>query len=257
MTDRRPYIGGNWKMNTNRETAATLTRDVVEAIGDRASRVDVAVFPPFPYLLTVGAVLRERNSPITLGAQDLWLNPDGAFTGEVSAEMLEDCGVRPVLAGHSERRQVIGEADELVNLKVRRTLEAGLDCVLCVGETLEQRDAGETDKVNERQVRAGLAEVTPAQMPRVVIAYEPVWAIGTGKTATPDDAQDAHAKIRSVLTDLYGQHLADATRIIYGGSMKPGNAAELIAQPDIDGGLIGGASLKGADFGQIVAAAAG
>jgi triosephosphate isomerase len=170
--------------------------------------------------------------------------------------MLVDCGCRSVLAGHSERRHVIGETNEQVNAKVRAALEAELDVVLCVGETLNQREKGETDAVNALQIREGLAEVGQRQMEKVVIAYEPVWAIGTGKTATPDDAQDAHAKIRSLLGDMYGADVAERTRIIYGGSMKPSNAASLIAQPDVDGGLIGGASLKVDDFSAIVKAAA-
>ena len=170
--------------------------------------------------------------------------------------MLRDCGVRAVLAGHSERRHVIGEDDRTVNRKVGAALEAGLVCVLCVGETLEEREAGRTDEVNERQVRLGLAGVPVERMSAVVIAYEPVWAIGTGRTATPEDAQDAHLKIRGVVSQLHGEGVASAVRIIYGGSMKPDNAEALMAMPDVDGGLIGGASLKAADFGAIVRAGA-
>jgi len=247
MSERKPFVGGNWKMNTNRTTAADLTRGVVDGSKD-LSRVDIAVFPPFPYLLAVKSILRDRGSSIKLGAQDCYHKPDGAFTGEISIEMLKDCGVQVVLCGHSERRHVIGEPDELVNLKVRAVLEAGLECVLCVGETLSQREAGHTDPVNQRQVRTGLADVPLDSMSRVTIAYEPVWAIGTGKTSTPEDAQDVHAKVRKLLASLYNPDIAARTRIIYGGSVKPSNAAALFASPDIDGGLIGGASLKAADF---------
>jgi triosephosphate isomerase len=171
--------------------------------------------------------------------------------------MLDDCGVGAVLAGHSERRHVIGEDDRAVNKKVLAALAGGMTSVLCVGETLEQREAGQTDEVNEKQTRLGLARVSTQDMARVVIAYEPVWAIGTGRTATPEDAQDAHVKIRAVVSQLFDGAVASAVRIIYGGSMKPDNAQTLMAQPDIDGGLIGGASLKAGDFGAIIRAAAG
>ena len=169
--------------------------------------------------------------------------------------MLADCSVTAVLTCHSERRHVIGESDELVNQKTKRSLESGLTAVLCIGEQLIEREAGETDAVNERQIRAGLSGVSEADLRRVVIAYEPVWAIGTGKTATPEDAQDAHAKIRALIASMYSDAAAGSMRIIYGGSMKPGNAVELMAMPDIDGGLVGGASLNAADFCGILSAA--
>lgn len=250
---RTPVIGGNWKMNTDAGSAEALARAVAEGCGS-ISGVETFVCPPFPYLARVGAALSDT---VTLAAQNMWHEPDGAFTGEVSAAMLKDCGVRVVLTGHSERRHVIGEGDGLINKKTRAALDAGLTAVLCIGETLDQREGGETDAVNERQLRAGLDGVTAGQMASVIIAYEPVWAIGTGKTATPADAQNAHAKIRAVLADLYGAEAAQATRIQYGGSVKPANASELFGQPDIDGGLIGGASLKAGDFLDIVRAAAG
>ncbi len=253
---RTPVIGGNWKMNTNAESARALAEAVGGGCGAIAG-VEVFVCPPFPYLRRVGGVLTDAGGGVALAAQDVWHEPDGAFTGEVSAAMLLDCGVSVVLTGHSERRHVVGEDDDLINKKTRSALSAGLSVVLCIGETLDQRENGETDAVNERQLWAGLDGVSADQMTSVIIAYEPVWAIGTGKTATPDDAQDAHAKIRGVLGDLYGAGVAGATRIQYGGSVKPGNAAELFAQPDIDGGLIGGASLKADDFLAIVRAAAG
>ena len=255
MSERKPYVGGNWKMNTNRGTSADLARGVVDGLKTQTG-VDVVVFPPFPYLLSTKAILRDRGSSLKLGAQDVYHKPDGAFTGEVSADMLIDCGVQVTLAGHSERRHVLGENDELVNVKVRASLDAGLECILCVGETLAQREAGHTDIINHRQVRTGLAEVTADMMQHVVIAYEPVWAIGTGKTATPEDAQDAHNKIRKLLAHLYNADVAARTRILYGGSVKAQNAEELFRQPDIDGGLIGGASLKAPEFVAICQAAA-
>jgi len=253
MPYRKPFVGGNWKMNTDQAAAAELTRSVAEGLAETPA--DVAVFPPFPYLLTVGSILRERGSTIMLGAQDVYHEGNGAFTGEVSLDMLKDCGVAAVLIGHSERRHVINEPDELIALKTRAVIEAGLHAVLCIGETLGQREAGETDAVNERQLRSALAEISGEHAAHLTVAYEPVWAIGTGKTATPADAQNAHAAARAVLGDLLGAEAAASIRIQYGGSMKPANAAELLAQPDIDGGLIGGASLKPADFAAIVKAA--
>ncbi len=277
---RTPTIGGNWKMNTSLETGPALAREIAAGLGE-APACEVVVFPPFPFLLAVGEALGGGTalpgdtalravrgssedtarravppSPIKLGAQDCSSEPGGAFTGEVSIEMLKDCGVSVVLTGHSERRHVIGERDELINAKTRAVLEGGLECVLCIGETLDQREAGRTDAINEAQLRAGLAGVSADQMASVTIAYEPVWAIGTGKVATPEDAQAAHARCRGVLAEIFGEEVAAATRIQYGGSMKPANAPDLLAQPDIDGGLIGGASLKAADFLAIIAATA-
>jgi len=255
VRDRKPFVGGNWKMNTNRTTSADLTRGVVDALAP-VTGVDIAIYPPFPYLLAVRSILRDRGSSIQLGAQDCYNKPDGAFTGEVSLEMLKDCGVQTVLAGHSERRHVIGEDDEIVNTKLRAIVEAGLTGILCIGETLEQRESGHTDPVNQRQLRGGLADISADALEKIVIAYEPVWAIGTGKTATPEDAQDVHAKLRKLLSQMYNADVAKRTRIIYGGSVKASNAEELFRQPDIDGGLIGGASLKAPEFAGIVKAAA-
>ena len=254
---RKPIVGGNWKMNTNAATGAALAEAVCRGVGAEALQCEVAVFPPFVYLREVGAVIRKAGGGgVMLGAQDVYFEPDGAFTGEVSVAMLKDCGVSIVLTGHSERRHVLGETDDIINRKTRAVLDAGLMCILCVGEKLDQREGGETDRVNAAQLTAGLKNVTGEQMHRVVIAYEPVWAIGTGKTATPADAQDAHTKIRALLETLYGGAIAEATRIQYGGSVKGSNAAELMDQADIDGGLIGGASLKADEFLAIVRAAA-
>jgi len=267
---RRPVVGGNWKMNTDCRTGPILAAAVHEGLrADVAECVEVVVFPPMCYLMHVGATLAERGSPVKLGAQNLWHEDNGAYTGEVSARMLADCGASYVLIGHSERRHVVGETDELIGKKLRAAVAGGLRAVLCVGETLAQREAGETDAVNERQLRSALAGVHGGVcggsgggvggggggMERVVIAYEPVWAIGTGKTATPEDAQRAHEQIRSVLAGMFDRETADRTPIQYGGSVKPSNAAELFAMPDIDGGLIGGASLEAETFLSIVNAA--
>jgi triosephosphate isomerase len=243
---RKPFVGGNWKMNLHRGDAKSLVQGLTKSLNQ--NHADVAIFPAFPYLAEVAQQLCEAGSHIKLGAQDFYFQPNGAFTGEVSLSMLKDVGVRVVLVGHSERRHVIGESDELINRKVRAALDAGLEVILCVGEKLEQREQGQTDAVNAGQTLLGLAGVKAEQMGRVTIAYEPVWAIGTGKNATPADAQAAHAAIRKVLAGAYGESVAQTVRIQYGGSVKPSNAKELFGQPDIDGGLIGGASLKAEDF---------
>jgi len=257
MADRRPYVGGNWKMNLHR----TECRDLAEGVnaGFKAGdQMDVAIFPAFPYLAEVAAVLERIGGSVKLGAQDVYFEQNGAFTGEVSASMLKDVGVEVVLVGHSERRHVLGENDELINAKLLAALEAGFEVILCVGEKLDQREAGKTDAVNMAQTLAGLAGVQANQMSRVTIAYEPVWAIGTGKTATAEDAQLAHKHIREVLAfGLFDEDLAQSVRIQYGGSVKPSNAANLMAQPDVDGGLVGGASLKIQDFLEICEASVG
>ncbi len=253
MSDRKPTIGGNWKMNLHTSDAKALAVGLAEAV--RGDAVQVTVFPAFPYLAMVAGVFSDAASSIKVGAQDFYPAGNGAFTGEVSLSMLKDVGVGSVLVGHSERRHVIGETDVLINEKVLAGLEAGMDVVLAIGEKLEQREAGQTDAVNAGQLGYGLAGVTAQQMAKITIAYEPVWAIGTGKTATPEDAQKAHAAIRAYLAYAYGQAVADTVRIQYGGSMKPANAVELLAQPDIDGGLIGGAALNVADFNGIIQAA--
>jgi triosephosphate isomerase len=255
MGKRRPMVAGNWKMNTDRAGALRLALDVADGARDLTGSVDVAVCPPFVYIDAVGRALSAAGSAVALGAQDVYFEPDGAFTGEVSAAMLRDLACSYVLTGHSERRHVLGESDELVAQKTAAVLSAGLSCILCVGETIEQRRANRTDEVNEARARAALKGLTPTQLERLTVAYEPVWAIGTGMTATPADAQDAHAKIRRVLHAVVGESLSQSIRILYGGSVKPSNAAELFSQPDIDGGLIGGASLKASDFLAIVRAA--
>ncbi len=255
MSKRKPIVGGNWKMNLTAAEAEALTDALIDQVGKSPSG-EVVVFPSFGHLDRVGTKLRKCGSPIMLGAQDVYHQPNGAFTGEVSIAMLKDLGVSWVLTGHSERRHVIGESDELINRKTLAALDAGLNVILCVGEKLEQREKGQTDAVNLGQTALGLAGVKAEQMSRVVIAYEPVWAIGTGKTATAADAQAAHARIRAFVGHgLYTPAVAETLRIQYGGSVKGSNAVELFGQTDIDGGLIGGASLKAADFVPIVTAA--
>ncbi len=258
--DRKPFVGGNWKMNLSREHAQDLAGEVVEGLrtsGDGPRTAEVAVFPAFVHLDAVRQVLGDQDARgVILGAQDCYHEPDGAFTGEVSFAMLRDLGVRAVLTGHSERRHVLHEPDSLVNAKTRAALSNGMTCVLCVGETLEQREDNATDAINEHQLREGLKGVSHAHAERLVIAYEPVWAIGTGKTASAGDAQMAHAAIRKVLGSLFGDSVARATRVIYGGSVKPSNAPELAREPDIDGFLVGGASLNAKDFCAIVGAIA-
>ena len=252
---RKPYVGGNWKMNLHQAEALALAEELAKRLP--ASAADITVFPALPYLLPVAQVLASRSSAIRVGAQDFYFEKNGAFTGEISLSMLQDVGASVALVGHSERRHVIGESDLLINQKVLAALEAGLDVVLCIGETLDQREKGMTDSINAAQLNYGLAGVSAQQMSRVTIAYEPVWAIGTGKTATPQDAQNAHRAIRDTLCrGLFDDPTGQAVRIQYGGSVKPANAADLFSQDDIDGGLIGGASLKADDFVPIVEAAA-
>ncbi|MCK2185536.1 triose-phosphate isomerase [Halomonas getboli] len=238
-----PLIAGNWKMNGSRQ----LVDEFGRAFRDAAlpDGVSVALMVPFPYL--EAAARAFEGGPLALGAQTLSDRPSGAFTGEVGGEMLRDCGVRMVLVGHSERRTLFGEDDAAVLARVRAALGVGLTPVLCLGESLEERDAGRTEAVVLGQLEAVLDGLDAAQRAALVIAYEPVWAIGTGRTATPDQAQAVHGAIRARLT-RYDAELAAAMQVLYGGSMKADNAAELLAQPDIDGGLVGGASLKIDDF---------
>lgn len=249
MTGRRPFIAGNWKMFLVRETAIQLARGLAERIG-RVAKVDVAIFPPFPYLMTVRDAI--AGSSIKLGAQDVYHEKSGAFTGEVSPEMLADCGCTHVLIGHSERRRVIGETDELINRKLKAALEFNLNPVLCIGEILEEREANKTFAVVDQQLKRGLSGVRPEQMRNVTIAYEPVWAIGTGKVATPQQAEEVHAHIRSTLTTICGNDLAQSQRIQYGGSVNSGNAKGLLSMPNVDGALVGGACLKVDEFTQII-----
>jgi len=242
---RKRFIAGNWKMNTNRRTAVELARAVAAGAGAQ-DQVDVAVCPPAVYLTEVGQAL--AGSQVALGAQNAYFENEGAFTGELSAAMLKDVGCRYVILGHSERRHLLGESDEVINRKVLKALSDALEAIFCVGELLQQRQSGQTIEVVQRQVRVGLEGVSRSAMDKVTVAYEPVWAIGTGVVATPDQAQEVHAMIRQLLARLYDPHLAQSVRIQYGGSVKASNAADLLAQPDIDGALVGGASLKASEF---------
>lgn len=239
-------------MYTDREEAVQLARAVVAEVGDPGA-VQVAVCPPFVNLEAVRQVI--AGTPVQLGAQNMHHEEAGAYTGEVSAAMLKAVGCRYVILGHSERRQYFGETDEGINRKIKRALQHALVPIVCVGETLEERQAEQAAAVVTRQVRAALDGVALASAEALVIAYEPVWAIGTGHTATPEQAQEMHALIRRLLIEQYGEALGGALHILYGGSVKPSNAADLFGQPDVDGGLIGGASLKAADFAAIVRAA--
>ncbi|MBN2447573.1 MAG: triose-phosphate isomerase [Phycisphaerae bacterium] len=250
---RRPFVAGNWKMNLDLARGRELVGAICAGVKS-ASRVDVAVCPPYVYLASIAEV--TRGSAVVVGSQDVYYESQGAFTGEVSAAMLADVGAQYVIIGHSERRHTIGhlEDDRMINLKVRATRRAGLVPILCIGETLSERKSSQTLDVLTYQVRAGLVGVTLDRPEQLVIAYEPVWAIGTGEVATPEQAQEAHAHTRSELRAVLGS-VGDEIRILYGGSMKPDNAAVLLAQPDVDGGLIGGASLKADSFLGIVSAA--
>lgn len=250
-TLRKAVIAGNWKMNNTRAETKALLTELVPMV--KGADCGVVCCVPFTDLET--AVEMTRGTGIQVGAQNVHFEEKGAFTGEISAAMLTEMGVSHVVVGHSERRQYFGETDVTVNKRVKAGLAAGLTVILCVGELLEQREQGVTDELVAMQTRIALLGVSADELRRVILAYEPVWAIGTGKTATADQAQEVCAMLRGVVAKLYGRAAADAITIQYGGSMNAGNAEELLAKPDVDGGLIGGASLKAADFTAIVNAA--
>lgn len=246
---RRTLIAGNWKMHTTAAEAQKLAGDILgscENIHDR----DVLLAPPFTALAAASMTL--ENSPVILAGQNVCWEEQGAFTGEISPLMLKDQGATAAIVGHSERRQIFGESDEMINNRLVGGLRHGLMIVLCIGETLSDREGGQTFTVLEKQVREGLAGVSAEDMARVVIAYEPVWAIGTGKTATTEQAQEAHGFIRKLIEALYEKGVAEQLRILYGGSVKPANVDDLMSQPDIDGALVGGAALDGESFGRII-----
>jgi triosephosphate isomerase len=248
---RKKFVAGNWKMNTRSMEAELLAAAVVKGLGNE-SRVDVAVCPPFPYLARVAQTV--KGTPVALGAQNCYAKDDGAFTGEVSPAMLVDAGCTLVIVGHSERRQIFKESDAFINEKVHAALKVKLRVILCIGETLDERKANKTEAVLDAQLTGSLAKITAEQLKHMVVAYEPVWAIGTGVNATPQQAQDAHAFVRKRIGQLCGDAAAQALVIQYGGSVKPDNAATLLGQPDVDGALVGGASLKAEDFLAIVRA---
>jgi triosephosphate isomerase (TIM) len=250
---RRLIVAGNWKMNKTVGEAQALVRDLRGMVSMIRDRVEMVVAPPFTALYPVKKALEDSN--VGLAAQNCHWEASGAFTGEVSASMLKEIGCQYVIVGHSERRQFFGETDETVNRRAQAVVKAGMTPIVCVGETLQEREAGRTLEVVTRQVKGGLAGFSAAEVAAFVLAYEPVWAIGTGKVATSGQAQEVHAHIREQLTALFGREAAEQARIQYGGSVKPDNAAELLGKPDVDGALVGGASLKAADFAAIVKAA--
>ena len=246
---RRPLIAGNWKMYLTVDEAVQLATAVAASCREVVDR-EVMIAPSFTALAAVAAAL--RNTPVLVAGQNVAWEKEGAFTGEISPVMLRDAGAAMAIVGHSERRHIFGENSQLVNRRLRGALQFGLTPILCVGETLAEREEGRTFPVLEEQIRQGLADVIFDEAGRVVIAYEPVWAIGTGRTATREQAQEAHAFIRGVLAGLYEKRLADDIRILYGGSVKPENIDSLMAEPDIDGALVGGAALQSESFGRIV-----
>lgn len=250
---RRPLVAGNWKMYKSAAEAGTLARAIASLLSRDCEAVEVVLCPPFTSLQAVREAL--AGSPIALGAQNMHWESEGAFTGEISPQMILTTGCSYVILGHSERRQYFAETDEQVNRKLKAALRAGLSPIVCVGETLEQREAGQIETVVLGQVRAALQGVSEPELLKMALAYEPVWAIGTGRTATPAQAEEVHGLIRSSLRQHYGEGVAGALRIQYGGSVKPENAAELFTQQNIDGGLIGGAALKADSFAAIVRAA--
>jgi triosephosphate isomerase len=249
MSTRKPLMAGNWKMHTGLVDGCALAMDVAGQCTGLSDR-EVLLAPPFTNLSEIAHVL--EGSGIILASQNVCWEEKGAFTGEISPVMVKDAGGTAALVGHSERRQIFAETDEMVNRRLRGGLASGLLMILCIGETLEEREAGQTFAVLEKQLRKGLAEISVDSMAKVVIAYEPVWAIGTGKTASKEQAQEAHSFIRGVLQQIFEKNVAEQTRILYGGSVKPANVDELMAQEDIDGALVGGAALDAESFGRII-----
>jgi triosephosphate isomerase len=249
MDQRRPLIAGNWKMYKTSGEAAETAKQLVRYVG-AVSDVDMMIAPTFIALAAVYAAI--KNSPVALGAQNLYWEDEGAYTGEISAPMLKSAGCQYCIIGHSERRQYFGETDETVNKKIKAAIKADLQPVFCVGETEKEREAGQTLSILDKQIKKGLERLISEQLNLLIIAYEPVWAIGTGKTATAEQAQEVHQFIRSLVKNNFGQALSDSARILYGGSVKPDNIASLMAMPDIDGALVGGASLSAESFSKII-----
>ena len=245
---RQPIIAGNWKMNKTVDEAKALIKELIPLVKD--AKAEVVVCPPFICLAAVKEAIQGTN--IKIGAQNLHFKESGAYTGEVSPVMLQEMGIEYVIIGHSERRQYFAETDETVNLKVKAALAHNLKPIICVGENLSQREQGVTDEFVSMQTKLALSGIQAADMEKIIIAYEPIWAIGTGKTASKEEANDTIGAIRNAIAEVYGNEVAGKVRIQYGGSMNPKNASELMAQPEIDGGLIGGASLKAEDFSKVV-----
>ncbi|HUO07404.1 MAG TPA: triose-phosphate isomerase [Phycisphaerae bacterium] len=249
---RKPFVAGNWKMNLNRAEALALATGLAQK-ASQFGVTEVGIIPPFVYIDAVKGAIKD--APIGIGSQDVYFEKNGAFTGEISTAMLADVGVKYVLVGHSERRHVIGETDALLNKKLHAVINAGLIAILCIGEKLEERQANKTFDVCKAQLVEGLKGLDKSKASQLVIAYEPVWAIGTGLNATKEQAQEVHAFVRSELAQIFDKPTADSIRIQYGGSVKASNAAELMSQPDVDGALVGGASLKVDEFLGIITAA--
>ena len=247
---RRTVIAGNWKMNKDLSEAIKLISEIKSNIGTKPENVDVIIFPPYISLETASTLI--KGTPVKLGAQNMHQESSGAFTAEISAPMLKSVGCEYVILGHSERRSIFGETDELINTKLKKAFTENLKPVFCIGETLEQREAGIMKDVIKNQVEKGLSDIPETDIDNLIIAYEPVWAIGTGKTATPEQAEEVHLFIRNLIADLYSTETAEKIVIQYGGSVKPANAESLLTQPDIDGALIGGACLKADSFTAVI-----
>ncbi|RJP72430.1 MAG: triose-phosphate isomerase [Ignavibacteriales bacterium] len=250
---RRKIIAGNWKMFNNLSETVKLIDELKAKINNEALNCDVIVCPPFTSLETADRTI--KGSVIKLGSQNMYFEENGAYTGEISASMLKSTGCEFVILGHSERRTIFKESNELINKKIKKALASGLKPIFCIGETLQEREEGITEKVVKTQVVNGLKDISADDMGKIIVAYEPVWAIGTGKTATPDQAQEVHSVIRNLIAELYSKEVAGNLVIQYGGSVKPDNAAQLLSQPDIDGALVGGACLKADSFFAIIKAA--
>lgn len=242
---RNKVIAGNWKMNNDLNETVNLISGI-KNLHEKSAKVDVIVSPPFTSLETAAELL--KGSSIKLSAQNMSYEDSGAFTGEISGRMLKSVGCEYVILGHSERRTIFGESNEIINKKMKKALEVGLKPIFCIGETLEEREANITEEVIEKQIRQGLKDITESELSDLIVAYEPVWAIGTGKTASPEQAQQVHNFIRNLISGLFSSNFADNLIIQYGGSVKPDNAKELLGQPDIDGALVGGACLKAESF---------
>jgi len=249
---RKKIIAGNWKMNNDLNESQSLVSGIISGLGND-DKCEVIVCPPFTSLNEVHSLVKD--SPVKLGAQNMFFEESGAYTGEVSASMLKSVGCEYVILGHSERRTIFGESDEWINNKIKKAIESGLKVIFCIGETLVQREEGKTDAVVKNQIINGLQNITSENLKTITIAYEPIWAIGTGKTASPGQAQEVHEFIRNLIEEIYSKESAENLIIQYGGSVKPDNAASLLSQPDIDGALVGGACLKTASFLSIIASA--
>ena len=250
---RKRIVAGNWKMNNDLSQSVNLISEIKNLLNNNEANAEIIVCPPFTSLETASTLIKDTT--IKLGAQNMHFEDSGAFTGEISAAMLKSVGCEYVILGHSERRAIFGESNELVNKKIKKALSEGLKPIFCIGETLEQREQGITKNIVEEQVRKGLDSISEDGLKKIIIAYEPVWAIGTGRTATPDQAQEVHAFIRNLVKEMYSETAGENLVIQYGGSVKPENAKDLLSQPDIDGALVGGACLKADSFRGIIKSA--